>query len=75
LRSPRPALTYGELRPEGTAQTTTPRAHVTSIGVKVAGRGALMDAPLGLPIQRDVDIGSLLAIVGTQDNPDDMTAI
>jgi hypothetical protein len=27
------------------------------------------DVPLGLPIQRDIDIGSLLAIVGTQDEP------
>ncbi len=27
------------------------------------------DAPLGLPIQRDVDIGSLLAVLLTQDDP------
>ena len=29
--------------------------------------------PLGLPIQRDVDIGSLLAVVFAQDDPDDNT--
>jgi hypothetical protein len=29
------------------------------------------DAPLGLPIQRDVDIGSLLAVVLAQDEPVD----
>jgi hypothetical protein len=29
--------------------------------------------PLGLPIQRDVDIGSLLAVVFSQDDPDDNT--
>ena len=27
------------------------------------------DVPLGLPIQRDVDIGSLLAVLLTQDEP------
>ena len=31
------------------------------------------DAPLGLPIQRDVDIGSLLAVLLTQDEPADTT--
>ena len=29
------------------------------------------DAPLGLPIQRDVDIGSLLAVVRAQDDAGD----
>ena len=27
------------------------------------------DAPLGLPIQRDIDIGSLLGILSVQDDP------
>ena len=31
------------------------------------------DAPLGLPIQRDVDIGSLLAVVLAHDDPNDKT--
>lgn len=31
------------------------------------------DVPLGLPIQRDIDIGSLLAILVTQDEPADTT--
>jgi hypothetical protein len=31
------------------------------------------DAPLGLPIQRDVDIGSLLAVVLAQDDPNGKT--
>jgi hypothetical protein len=29
------------------------------------------DVPLGLPIQRDIDIGSLLAVLPAQDEPDD----
>jgi DNA-binding Lrp family transcriptional regulator len=32
------------------------------------------DAPLGLPTQRDVDIGSLLAVLLTQDEPVEKTA-
>ena len=28
------------------------------------------DVPLGLPIQRDIDIGSLLAVLPVQDDPD-----
>ena len=32
------------------------------------------DAPLGLPIQRDIDIGSLLAILLTQDDAGGKTA-
>src|SRR5688572_25619992 len=32
------------------------------------------DAPLGLPTQRDIDIGSLLAVLLTQDDPGDKTA-
>ncbi len=29
------------------------------------------DAPLGLPLQRDIDIGSLLGILGMHDEPGD----
>jgi len=31
------------------------------------------DVPLGLPIQRDIDIGSLLAVLPGPDDPDDKT--
>jgi predicted transcriptional regulator len=32
------------------------------------------DAPLGLPIQRDIDIGSLLGILGVHDEPGDKSS-
>ena len=31
------------------------------------------DAPLGLPVQRDIDIGSLIALLPAQDDPTDET--
>ena len=49
---------YVEREREGRRNVYTVRAHL----------------PLGLPIQRDIDIGSLLAVVFAQDEPGDAAA-